>query len=380
MMDIKNLQKVSLFADFTSDELGWLATALSRKTFREGEVIIKEGEPGFSFYIVESGSVDVSKRTSAGEQPFLSTIKRGAIFGELALMGPLFGRSADVVAREDVVVLELTYSNMDQLSSKYPTLGVKIYRLIVKSLINKISHTTNDLLSIIVSSRMAALGEMASGVTHEINNPLSIMRIHSELIEGVVQQESIGTLDKKTLKVSASKITQMIDRISKIIKSVKALSHNAENEIMTEVEMKEILDQTLELCQARFKNQLITLDTEKAFGDIKIKCRPIQISQLILNLLNNAFDAVKTLEERWIKLEVKNTKDFVEISVTDSGKGIPPDIQKNLFESFFTTKAVGQGTGLGLNISKKIVQTHNGNFFVDNSSPNTRFVAQLPKS
>ncbi|HEX4924120.1 MAG TPA: ATP-binding protein, partial [Bdellovibrionales bacterium] len=115
-------------------------------------------------------------------------------------------------------------------------------------------------------------------------------------------------------------------------------------------------------------------------AELVIACRPTQISQVLLNLLNNAHDAVAEQTEKWVKLDVRDLGDSVELSVTDSGAGIPPEIQEKIMQPFFTTKQIGEGTGLGLSISKGLVDSHHGQLRLDAKSKNTRFVVLLPKT
>jgi signal transduction histidine kinase len=110
-----------------------------------------------------------------------------------------------------------------------------------------------------------------------------------------------------------------------------------------------------------------------------LECRPTQITQVLLNLLNNARDAAEESEERWVQLDVTELADWIRISVTDSGKGIPVEIREKIMSPFFTTKAVGKGTGLGLSITKSIVDSHRGTLILDEESVQTRFVIELPK-
>ncbi|MEO5970304.1 MAG: ATP-binding protein [Bdellovibrionia bacterium] len=95
-------------------------------------------------------------------------------------------------------------------------------------------------------------------------------------------------------------------------------------------------------------------------------------------MLNNSFDAVCELPEKWVRLEVLNMETHIEIASVDSGTGIAPQIAEKLMQPFFTTKEVGKGTGLGLSISKAIVQSHGGKLYLDGTSHNTRFVMKLP--
>lgn len=132
-------------------------------------------------------------------------------------------------------------------------------------------------------------------------------------------------------------------------------------------------------CRERFKHHGIELSLESTTSEFAVECRPTQISQAILNLLNNAFDAVENLAEKWVRVSVKDMGVALTVAVTDSGKGIPKNIRNKILQPFFTTKEVGKGTGLGLSISRGIVAGHGGQLFIDASAPNTSFVIRLPK-
>jgi signal transduction histidine kinase len=100
---------------------------------------------------------------------------------------------------------------------------------------------------------------------------------------------------------------------------------------------------------------------------------------VILNLLNNAVDAVGPLADKWVEVQVKGIGEEVEISVMDSGSGIPEKLRDKIGQPFFTTKTIGQGTGLGLSISKGIVEAHGGRLSLDLECEHTRFLVRLPK-
>lgn len=112
---------------------------------------------------------------------------------------------------------------------------------------------------------------------------------------------------------------------------------------------------------------------------LEIECHSIKISQVLLNLLNNAYDAIQNQKEKWIKVEIIERQHEIDLIVTDSGNGIPVSVQKRMMQPFFTTKDIGKGTGLGLSISQGIVTSHHGKINIDNASMNTRFVITLPK-
>ncbi len=108
--------------------------------------------------------------------------------------------------------------------------------------------------------------------------------------------------------------------------------------------------------------------------------RPTQISQVLLNLLNNSFDAIEERAEKWIRVrfEINSNKKILIIKVTDSGDGIPNEIVHKMMNPFFTTKDIGKGTGLGLSISKGIIEEHGGHLIYNAQSKNTEFVVELP--
>ncbi len=114
-------------------------------------------------------------------------------------------------------------------------------------------------------------------------------------------------------------------------------------------------------------------------ADLPFECRPAQVLQVLVNLLNNAFDAIQNNTEKWVRLGVEDAGDQLVISVTDSGKGIPSETAQQTLQAFFTTKPPGKGTGLGLSLSREIAESHHGSLTIDTKKPNTCFVLRLPK-
>ena len=229
---------------------------------------------------------------------------------------------------------------------------------------------------IIESSKMASLGEMASSIAHEINNPLTIINGKARQIQKYIENSSPEPLREKANQ-DALKIISMVDRISSIIKGLRKISRDASSDSMTIVSAKELIDETLSFCQQRFQQSYIEFRVFMNFtGDVY--CRQTELSQVILNLLNNSYDAVLNLEEKWVELRLDNVDNTMVVSITDSGRGIPKDVQNKIFQPFFTTKEVGKGTGLGLSISKGIVEAHFGRFYLEERSVNTKFVIEIP--
>jgi C4-dicarboxylate-specific signal transduction histidine kinase len=230
------------------------------------------------------------------------------------------------------------------------------------------------------AAKMSALGEMASVIAHEINNPLMVITSKVSLLIRQIDNGQINSDEfKEKLKDNLQLVSKTAQRIARIVKGVKTISRNAENDPMELCSLKGIFEDSLELCREKFQDFEIELRTHMEFDDeFSLEGRSSQLSQVILNLLTNALDAVKALPHKWVELKVVPGIHGVVISVTDSGFGISNQIINKMMEPFFTTKGVGKGTGLGLSISKAIIEDHQGQFYYDQNSLNTCFVIKLP--
>lgn len=134
---------------------------------------------------------------------------------------------------------------------------------------------------------------------------------------------------------------------------------------------------TLALCAERFRSRGVELRIDQLVDD-PLECRSVQISQVLLNLLNNSYDAVQGEPGAWVAIAVAREGSDALFSVTDSGPGIPEAVAARMLEPFFTTKDVGEGTGLGLSIAKGIVEDHGGHLKFDTNTPTTRFYFRIP--
>lgn len=233
---------------------------------------------------------------------------------------------------------------------------------------------TEQRLKMVASSRLSSLGVMASGVAHEINNPLAIISLGAEqLLRFCAKEDALPMHD------TAVKIQRNVVRIEKIVRGLRILSRDGSEEPFQEKPIKEVLEETLEMCRSRFDARKIEFTVNNAAPETIIECRPTLLSQVMMNLLNNAYDAVESLADKWVRIDIAQTEDRIELAVTDSGPGIPEKIRDHIMEPFFTTKEIGKGTGLGLSISKAVVESHNGELSLDTACDNTRFVVALPR-
>jgi two-component system, NtrC family, sensor kinase len=228
----------------------------------------------------------------------------------------------------------------------------------------------------IQASKMATLGEVAGGVAHEINTPLGIIQMRAEQLKDQIEKKR---LNFAVLSECVESIEKTVQRISKIVKGLKSFSRDGSQAPFEPTPLRALVQETLDLASERFRFAGIAIEVV-IDESLEAECRSVQISQVLLNLLNNAHDAIQHLPQKWIRLEaeIKPGSDMIHLSVTDSGNGIPDAIAEKLMQPFFTTKEVGQGTGLGLSISLGIAADHQGSLYLDRSCSNTRFVLTLP--
>lgn len=230
---------------------------------------------------------------------------------------------------------------------------------------------------IVQASKMSSLGEMASSIAHEINNPLQVILGRCELLD-MLTEDGGANASMDEIRSGIQLIDRMSQRINKIIRGLQALARDQRGDNMEVVDIADIVKETLSLCEQRIKTRVQRFKVPEFKQPMQIKCRPTQISQVLLNLLNNSYDEVADKPGAFIALEVQQVGDEIEMVITDSGRGIPKEVADRLFTPFFTTKPVGKGTGIGLSISKSLIESHGGRLELDRASKNTRFVIRLP--
>lgn len=222
-----------------------------------------------------------------------------------------------------------------------------------------------------VNARLALIGEIASSISHEIKNPLSVILVFSKkLLNGPSKDDEL----------MHSHIYKSAERINKIVKSLSMQSREASHDEMREAPLKNIIEDAVEMFNSKFTSSDITL-VKKFNFDGEVKCRHAAISQVIANLISNAIDACSEVprdNQRQIQIETGIESDEVYVRVTDNGPGVPVDLRDKIFESFITTKGSGKGTGLGLSISKKIMQEHGGFLSLNTNISNSCFELRFP--
>ncbi|MCB0379416.1 MAG: PAS domain-containing sensor histidine kinase [Bdellovibrionales bacterium] len=230
-------------------------------------------------------------------------------------------------------------------------------------------------LRLIESEKMAGLGILSSGIAHELGNPLGAIRGRLEMLEAALSSEGF---DPEKAKESIGKMIHSVDRMSKIIRGLKSYARDGSHDAKEPFDLTMLVTDILEISKQKCQRFGIEVKTQGLDHPVMLMGRETEVGQVVVNLFNNACDAIRDLEKRWISLEVKKTKDLVEFCVRDSGSGIPLPVQHKMFDPFFTTKEVGKGTGLGLSIYASIVKRHGGELFIKNGEANTCICASFP--
>lgn len=266
----------------------------------------------------------------------------------------------------------------DVLTKKTPLIAANNEKILV-GVIRDITELKNMQNSLIEQSKMASLGEMAAEIAHEINNPLMIAQGKTQLL---IDKLTKPNMDMAAFKKDLEAIETNCMRIDKIIKSLKSVSRKADRDPYEEVSVLKLIDEAFEISKERFRKKklnLFVITDEFIDYTYTTRARPSEIVQVLVNLLNNAYDAIESQPRGWARISLTVPKNHFQIEVTDSGNEIEPEVAQRMMEPFFTTKMTGKGTGLGLSVSKQIIHSHKGDLFYDPTSANTRFVFTLPK-
>ncbi|XDD49433.1 sensor histidine kinase [Leptospira sp. WS92.C1] len=232
---------------------------------------------------------------------------------------------------------------------------------------------------LIQAQKLEAVSLLATGVSHEINNPLTIIINYAQLILGQSKDDMI-------LKY-ASNILDEGERISKITKDLLRLARQ-EKQVFSKVRFHDVIQRTVSLCEQLFKKDTIFIKLEIIDSLPDIYCVPQQIQQVVLNLLNNARDALNQKYPKFDSNKVilikagrlkRESKEWIQMCIEDRGIGIPKEEAKKIFSPFFTTKKVDKGTGLGLSVSTGIIKDHGGELYYESKENEyTRFFINLP--
>ncbi len=225
-------------------------------------------------------------------------------------------------------------------------------------------------VQLVQSSKLAAVGQLAAGVAHELNTPLNSILLAAETASELV--ESAPERARKHLDLTVRSGLRARDIVAKLLYYARDA-----REGKVQADLNQVVRDTLELYGQQLR--LSGLEVECELGELpRASMCPNEIQQVLVNLLLNARDVMPTGGKVWVR--TRHLAPWLELEVEDSGPGVPGELTEKIFDPFFTTKPVGQGTGLGLSVSRQILERHEGTLRLEDSQRGARFVLALPAS
>lgn len=274
--------------------------------------------------------------------------------------------------------------------------------------IDDITETKTLAAQLLQAQKLEAIGQLASGIAHEINTPIqyigdNLSALQANFSEILACQTKLYEIADSHFKTELDKLIEQhdlefiledspkaikqakegVERVAEIVKAMKSFSHLEVSQSKQQANLHDCLKNALTISRNSYK-YIAEIDTEFADDVGYIECFPSELNQVFLNLIINAAHAIEEKQNGigLIKIKTRKIDNMIEISIQDNGAGIAPAIQEQVFNMFFTTKEVGKGTGQGLSLSHSIVvERHHGKLFFESTQGlGTTFFIQLPIS
>ena len=224
---------------------------------------------------------------------------------------------------------------------------------------------------LIAREKLATVGEIASGVAHEVNNPLAAIRMEAELLGRSTQDTEASA--------AAATIVREVDRAARIVRSLLRLARRADS-TPVRVQLNELVRDVAEIRQRVLRADNIEVRARMDQGAESVLGLGQELQQVVINLVTNAEHAVRGRPNAVIELATEGREGWVRLTVEDSGPGVPPDVRSRIFDPFFTTKSPDEGSGLGLSICQRVVAEVGGRIWLEDSETlgGAKFVVELP--
>lgn len=242
------------------------------------------------------------------------------------------------------------------------------------SQIEDISEHKKDQQKLISSQKMATLGSLAAGISHEVNNPLTVIEGNTAIL---INEAKKLNLNESTFIKRLETISKTVERISKIVEGMKNYAREDKSNNSENVLFENIIEETLSLCRLKLNKMQIAVGVAIPANSM-INCNRIGFTQALLNLIMNSIDALENTGNKRISITGQVDGDKFKVHVSDNGHGIDKSIRTKIMNQFFTTKKYGKGTGLGLSLSKEIILSMGGDLELVENTKNTTFRITIP--
>jgi C4-dicarboxylate-specific signal transduction histidine kinase len=227
---------------------------------------------------------------------------------------------------------------------------------------------------LVQAGKLATLGELTTGVAHELNNPLNNIGLY---IGNAIDQIRLDDIETERLVADLEKAMEQVLKATEIISHLRTFGRAAPVSVEL-VDIDDVIERSLLLMHEQLRLRAIEIDLELCPDELLVLANPIQLEQVFINLLTNARDALADAGQRRIRIASSRDEERIMIAFSDTGPGIPREIQQRIFDPFFTTKEVGTGTGLGLSITYSILKEYGGDISVVSESGGATFLIELP--
>ena len=388
--DFTKLKIFSLFNNLSRDELNLIAQNTEVLNFEQGEVVCEEDTDSDSMYFIFIGAVSISKKGVA-----FANLESGDYFGEMSLITG-GQRNATVTTLEPSVLFKFSAEVFDRIFERSPkamhnllvTFDTRLRRhndIVVDQFLKmaeQIKELEESHKRLLLSDKMASIGLLTAGIAHEINNPLFVITgyldvLHERLHEGERLQQ--GNISIEELRGIADKLDTASKSIVKLVSGIKTYAR-IEDTDPTPIDLNSAIQGSLDLVSFLYRQDNIELKNGLSKGSPMILGNIGKLQQVLMNLLSNAQDAMESSRTKIISVNTLEEPDQVVVEVTDTGCGIEPENIQYVFSRSYTTKPVGKGSGMGLDLVRKMVEEMDGSIGVESEvSKGTTFRMIFPK-
>ena len=288
------------------------------------------------------------------------------------------GYQLDIVSRDELGELALSFNQMSRQlreAREETDAWAQTLEARVEEKTRELKHAHQQVMQ---SEKMASIGKLAATVAHEINNPLAGILTYAKLLRKWLDRDGWDSNRRDEVRGSLELIESESRRCGDIVRNLLSFSRSAPMN-MQWMDLNQVIERCVRLVQHQAELNNVHLQPEAAADLPQVQCDAAQMEQLLLALMVNAIDALPHGGNLWVRSRMVPEIGAVQLEVQDDGVGIPESILPNLFEPFFTTKEKGHGVGLGLAISKGIVERHRGRIDVESQpGQGTKFTISLP--
>lgn len=349
----------------TSDLLGYIEEELIGQPI---EMIFAEEEAPFkgtrTKKLIDEGSYDMTYKTKSGEKipvSFSGSVirdEKGEIVGVVGIARDMRGVKWLMQKEKELVAAaaETEKKKSEELQKAYEEIQQK-----TKELEKANEQLKTATAQLIQSEKLTALGELTAGVAHELNQPLNVTKI---ICQSILRDINRGQFDREDVQRDLPEIIGQVNRMAEIIDHMRIFTRRTEGMPKTIIDITTVIEGALKFLGQQLKDRNIEIIKELSPDLPKVEGDSVRLEQVFLNLLSNARKAVEVSHKEEKRIAIKTYKiegeAAVAINVTDNGQGISEENRKKLFQPFFTTAEPGEGTGLGLSVTHKIIEEYKG--------------------